>query len=128
MLVIDASAIVELLLLSPRGVRVRQRIVHEILHAPHLIYVEVAHSLRRLLLNGAITRKRAEEALNDLMSARFTLHEHRNLLPDIWRLRDSISAYDAAYVSLAEALRVPLITCDNKLARAHGHTAVVELI
>jgi predicted nucleic acid-binding protein len=50
------------------------------------------------------------------------------LLPRIWQLRDSASAYDAAYLALAEALDAPLLTCDGKLARSHGHTAKVELV
>lgn len=55
-------------------------------------------------------------------------HPHDALLLRIWALRDNVSAYDAAYVALAEALEAPLLTCDRRLARSIGHTARIELL
>ena len=128
MLVVDASATVELLLRSDLGASVQQRVRNAALQAPNLIHLEVIHTLRRLVLHRQISASRAEEALDDLAAADISVYPERDLLRDIWQLRDSLSAYDAAYVALAEVLRVPLVTCDNKVARAHGHSAMIELI
>lgn len=100
----------------------------ERLHAPHLIDIEVAQVLRRLLQRKEITDNRAEQAFEDGAQLVIERHPHPPLLARIWQLRDSLSAYDAAYVALAEALPAVLLTCDAKLARAHGHRARIELI
>lgn len=97
------------------------------LHAPHLLDVEVAQALRRLVQLGEIAPARAQQALDDHAALGIDRHSHEDLLPRVWQLRESISAYDAAYVALAEALEAPLLTCDAKLARSHGHRAKVEL-
>ncbi|HWD23638.1 MAG TPA: type II toxin-antitoxin system VapC family toxin [Burkholderiales bacterium] len=65
------------------------------------------------------------EDFRDLLIER---HAHADLLPRIWQLRESVSARDASYIALAEALDAPLVTCDAKLARSHGHSAQIELI
>jgi predicted nucleic acid-binding protein len=100
----------------------------ERMHAPHLLDVEVAQVLRRLAQRKEITVPRAEQALEDLAHLLIDRHEHQSLLPRIWQLRDSLSAYDGTYVALAEALSAPLLTCDGKLAGAHGHRATIELV
>lgn len=100
----------------------------EQLHAPHLIDVEVAQALRRLLLARQITLGRAQEAFEDFVLLAIERHTHRPLLGRIWALKASLSAYDATYVALAEALASPLLTCDGKLARTGGHVAQVELV
>jgi predicted nucleic acid-binding protein len=75
-----------------------------------------------------ITAARGKQALEDHVALHIKRAEHKDLLERVWSLRDSITAYDAAYVVLAEILDCPLITCDAKLARSHGHRARIELI
>jgi predicted nucleic acid-binding protein len=129
MIVLDASAAVDWLLQTAAGQRIEQRIYSkaESLHSPHLIDLEVAQVLRRLVLEETITARRASEAINDLGDLRITRYAHHVFLPRIWQHRNNFSAYDAAYVALAESLSVPLITRDNRLASAPGHHAKIEL-
>jgi predicted nucleic acid-binding protein len=72
--------------------------------------------------------KQARQALDDLNNLVIERHEHQTLMHRIWQLRDSLTAYDGAYVALAEALSAPLLTYDAKLAGAHGHRATIELV
>jgi predicted nucleic acid-binding protein len=88
------------------------------LHAPHLIDVEIAQAVRRLALAGLIDSKRGQEALSDLAAFSLQRYPHEPFLSRIWALRANFSAYDAAYVALAEALGAPLLTCDKRLATA----------
>jgi predicted nucleic acid-binding protein len=129
MVVIDASALIELLLRTPRSAQIAARLSAQNLtaHAPHLIDLEVTQALRRLIRLGKVTTAQAQQAIDDLQSAPIKRYAHRELLPLIWRMRDAISAYDASYIALAEALDAPLLTCDAKLA-AHGHAARIEVI
>jgi predicted nucleic acid-binding protein len=130
LIVLDASATLEWLLQTPRGVRVGSRIfsARENLHAPHLIDVELAQALRRFVAVHSLSVSRAEEALQDLTDLRVRRYPHTPFLPRIWSLRNNLTSYDALYVALAEALDAPLVTCDAKLAAAPGHRAVVEVI
>ncbi|MEA2825510.1 MAG: hypothetical protein QOF03_1992 [Alphaproteobacteria bacterium] len=100
----------------------------ELLHAPHLLDIEFIHVLRRLTQSGAIQQTSAQQALDDLADLRLIRHPHGQLLQRIWELRSSVSAYDAAYIALAEALDMPLLTCDAKLSRSHGHRAKIQLL
>jgi predicted nucleic acid-binding protein len=129
-IVVDASAVLELLLGTERAERVAARLLapDERLDAPHLLDIEVGQALHRLAQLNAITVLRAEEALADFASLVIERHAHRELLPRIWQLGDSLTAYDAAYVALAEALDAPVLTCDAKLGRAHGHRARIEVV
>jgi predicted nucleic acid-binding protein len=129
-IVVDASAVLELVLGTARGERVASRVLvpQERLDAPHLLDVEVGQALRRLVLLNSLTAARAGQALDDFASLAIERHAHRELLPRIWQLRESLTAYDGAYVALGEALEAPVLTCDTKLARAHGHRARIELI
>ena len=115
---------------SARAERVMARALDpaERLHAPHLLDVEVAQALRRLVQREEITPTRAQLALEDLTQIVIERHAHAPFLSRIWELRESLTAYDGAYVVLAEALRAPLLTCDGRPARAHGHRAKIELI
>jgi predicted nucleic acid-binding protein len=130
LIVLDASAAVELVLQTPRAERIAARALcpAERLHAPHLIDIEVAQAMRRLVQAKEIAATRADVALSDFEDLVIERHEHRPLFRRVWRLRTSLSAYDAAYVALAEALAAPMLTCDAKLARAHGHKAEIELV
>lgn len=130
MIVVDASALLEFLLQTSLGARVEARLFGEEdeLHAPHLLDVEVAQGLRRLVRTGEVSSGRAEEAIADLTDLDLHRHAHLDLLDRAWKLRDNISAYDAMYVALAEAIEAPIITCDRPLAKAPGHRARIEVI
>jgi predicted nucleic acid-binding protein len=129
-IVLDASAAVAWLLQTSMGARVAHRILssRETLHAPHLLDVEVTQVFRRQVAHGAITTSRAEEALQDLLDLRVSRYPHGLFLRRVWELRGNLTAYDALYVALAEALDATLLTCDGKLALAPGHHARVEVI
>jgi predicted nucleic acid-binding protein len=130
MTVIDASAALEVLLRTPSAEAIEQRLFAQPqpLHAPHLIDVEVAQVLRRYSAAGQITSDRGRAALSDFSDFPIHRYPHGILLPRIWELRNNLTAYDAAYVALAEALDEPLITRDEKLAGAPGHRARIELV
>jgi predicted nucleic acid-binding protein len=129
MIVLDASAAIDWLLQTLAGQHIEKRIYSrsETLHAPHLLDLEVTQVLRRLASQGVISAHRADEALRDLLDLRITRYPHQVLLPRIWQLRHNFSAYDAAYIVLAEKLRAALVTRDARLASASGHAAAVEL-
>ncbi len=130
MIVVDASALLEFLLQTSLGARVEARLFDEEaeLHAPHLLDVEIAQGLRRLVRTGEVSSARAQEAIADLTDLDLHRHAHLDFLGRAWKLRDNISAYDAMYVALAEAIEAPIVTCDSPLAKAPGHRARIEVI
>lgn len=130
MIVLDASAAIELLLATTVGRRVAAALSdpHETLVAPHLLDVEVAQVLRRLEAAKIVTPARAAAALSDLALLDVTRYGHDVLLDRIWQLRGNLTAYDAAYVALAEAAGARLLTCDAKIAAAPGHRATVLVV
>jgi predicted nucleic acid-binding protein len=130
MIVIDASAALEALLPTPRAPRIWTRILDpgETVHAPHLIDLEVAQVLRRHARAGQLSEHRCQAALNNWKDVTLVRHPHEDLLPRIWALRASLTAYDAAYVALAEVLSAPLLTHDIRLTGSHGHNAVIEFV
>jgi predicted nucleic acid-binding protein len=129
-IVVDASALLEFLLQTSIGVRVEARIFRDAdeLHAPHLVDVEVVQGLRRLVRMGEVSSGRADEAIVDLADLDLHRHPHVDLLARAWKLRDNVSAYDAMYVALAEAIEATIVTCDRPLAKAPGRRAQVEVI
>lgn len=129
MIVLDASAAVDWLLQTSAGRSIEKRIYsrNESLHAPHLLDLEVTQVLRRLALQGVVSVHRADEAVRDLLDLRITRYPHLVLLPRIWQLRHNFSAYDAAYIVLAEKLGAALVTRDARLASSPGHAASVEV-
>jgi predicted nucleic acid-binding protein len=129
-IVLDASAALEWLLQSPAGIKVDKRIfsVSESLHAPHLLDVEVAQVLRRYVREKLITAQRGREALEDLGDLQLNRYPHEFLIPRVWELRSTLTAYEAVYVALAELLDAALLTCDSRIASASGHSANVEVI
>jgi predicted nucleic acid-binding protein len=130
MIVLDASALVELLLGTDLGRSVGARIADPALglHTPHLADVEVTQALRRYAREGSLPTDSAAAALAELRSLDLERHSHEPLLDRVWALRANLTAYDAVYVALAEALAAPLLTCDARLARAPGLRARVELV
>jgi predicted nucleic acid-binding protein len=129
-IVVDASVILELLLRTPVADRLAERLLDpdESMQAPHLLDLEVAQVVRRYWVAGSLSGDRAGEALDDFQLLLIHRHSHEPLLSRVWELRHNLTAYDAAYVALAEALGAPLVTRDARLAAAPGHAAVVELI
>lgn len=130
MIVVDASALLEFLLQTPLGTRVEARILRDQdeLHAPHLVDVEVTQGLRRLVRTGEVLPERAAEVLADLADVDLRRHGHVDFLTRAWQLKDNITAYDAMYVALAEALDASLVTCDEPLSKAPEHRARIEWI
>jgi predicted nucleic acid-binding protein len=129
MIVLDASAAIDWLLQTPVGKKIERRIFsrNESLHAPHLLDLEVAQVLRRLVRHGAISEHRAEGAVRDLIDLRMNRYSHCLFLPRVWQLRENFSAYDAVYIALAENLNAALITRDARLAAGPGHRAAIEI-
>ena len=130
MIVLDASAAIEFVLGTPTGRRVRDRVAASgvSIHAPHLIDPEVAQVMRRKAALREISADRAKEALDDFADLRLSRYPHGPLLERAWELRERLTAYDAMYVVLAEALAAPLVTTDRRLARVRGLGARVELL
>ena len=130
MIVLDASAAIDWLLQTPAGQGIESRIYsrNESLHAPNLIDLEVGQVLRRLVHQVTVSAQRADQAIQDLLDLRVTRYPHFVFLRRIWQLRHNLSAYDAAYIALAEELGATLITRDSRLASSSGHTAVIELL
>lgn len=130
MIVLDASAAIELLLNTVIGERVGERLFAsgETLHAPHLLDVEVLHVVRRLCATGMLGDRRARQALADLADLPMTRYSHEGLTGRAWTMRASLTAYDAMYLALAEALDATVVTCDGRLGRAHGHQVRVEVV
>lgn len=120
----------EVLLRSQTGLEIEKRIFspQETLYAPHLLDLEVAQVLRRYCASGEMDAERGREAVRDLADIPINRYPHDVFLPRIWELRPNMTAYDAAYVALAETLPAPLLTRDTRLASAPGHAAIIELI
>jgi predicted nucleic acid-binding protein len=130
MIVLDASAVIALLLGTDAAEAVRSKISspNQTLHAPHLLDVEVGQVLRRYCLFEGLDADRGELALQDLLALDIHRYGHEAMLARIWELRANLTAYDAAYIALAEVLDAPLLTLDARLARSSGHAARVALL
>jgi predicted nucleic acid-binding protein len=128
-MVLDASAAIDWLLQTAAGQEIENRIYSraESLHAPHLLDLEAAQVLRRLVREGAVSAPRADQAIQDLQDLRVTRYPHFIFLSHICRLRDNFSAYDAAYIALTEKLGATLITRDARLASASARRVSIEL-
>jgi len=127
MIVIDASAVLELLLRTPTAAQVEELILsmNGNIHAPHLLDLEVAQVLRRYCAAGNMTLERAQEALMDLENLAIIRYSHSHFMDRIWALQSSVTAYDAVYLALAEFLSAPLLTRDTRLESVPGHNANV---
>ncbi len=129
MIVVDASVIVTALADDgDDGDWARGRLRDERLIAPHLIDLEVASAWRRLAAAGGLDERRAQLALEDLGALRMERVPHAPLLSRCWELRRSLTVYDAAYVALAEVLKVTLLTADARLAAASGVRCEIDLV
>ena len=133
MIVIDASAAIEWVLQTRKGADVEARIFRKRgdsarLHAPDLLDVEVAQVLRKHAAKGLVSEGRGQTALQDFLQIPLRRYPHEFLLERVWALRKNLTAYDAVYVALAEALDMPLLTCDANLGGAPGHRARIDLV
>jgi predicted nucleic acid-binding protein len=129
-IILDASAAIEWLLRTQTGIKIDKRIFSPQvpLHALHLLDVDVAQVLRRYVRDKTITAQRGQESLEDLGDLPLNRYPHDFLIPRVWELRATLTAYDAIYVALAELLDAPLLTCDGRIASARGHHANVDVI
>jgi predicted nucleic acid-binding protein len=126
--VIDASAVVAALVDGgPDGQWVQTELTREDLAAPHLMPVEVANVLRRAVLAGDLSADVAALAHQDLVRLRVELFPYEPHAPRVWDLRANLTAYDAWYVALAEALGVEIVTLDRRVAGAIGPTCGFRL-
>ena len=129
MIVVDASAVLELLLATDTGRSVARRIRGpESLSAPQLLIIECIQVIRRGVRHGDIEAGLGTVLVTDLLALDIELYDHSLLATRCWELRDNLTAYDAAYVALSELLDATLVTTDGKLAGAPGNDATIELI
>jgi predicted nucleic acid-binding protein len=127
LIVLDTSAVIAALVATPANPLLLDRVETSTdLHAPHLIDVEFLHALRSLLRKGQVTADRAQAARDDYRELGLTRYPHIALVDRIWELRENLSAYDAAFVALSEALGAPLVTVNHRLAGSTGHQAAIE--
>ncbi len=127
MIVLDASTVVELLTNGPSAASLRQEMAGsgEAFIVPHLIDLEVVSAFRNMVAGQRIDSHRSEQVLTGLVALPAERYSHLPLLGRIWELRHNFTAYDAAYISLAELTNATLYTCDSKLLK--GHRAKVVL-
>ena len=128
MIVVDTSAVLAALAGRPADERLAARLAGDPdLHAPHLIDVEIIHALRGLVAGGHVTEDRAADVRSDFADLSIVRYPHHPLADRMWELRHNLTAYDAAFVALSEALRTPLITCDARLASTGARGTRIEL-
>ena len=129
MLVVDASVLAPVVAdAGDDGRWARQRLRGEVVIGPDLLRVEVSSVLRRHADNGALTPEQADAAIDDLLAFPITVYPTTPLLRRVWELRPNVTAYDACYVALAEAVGRPLLTADRRLANAPGIRCAVEVL
>ncbi|MGB3410775.1 MAG: type II toxin-antitoxin system VapC family toxin [Microthrixaceae bacterium] len=129
MLVVDASVLAPVVAdAGSDGQRFRERLRGETVVGPDLLRVEVASVLRRHAGNGSLTQPQADAAIDDLLAFPITVYPAAPLLSRIWELRPNVTVYGGSYVALAEALEIPLLTADRRLANAPGLRCAFELV
>lgn len=130
MIVCDASVVLQILLRMPaaKAVEDRLRTPGEEMHAPHLIDLEILHVLRRYAATYPANDADYRRAVVEWLAFPVSRHSHDVYASRIWALRHNLSAYDAAYVALAEGLRAPLLTRDQHLFGSTGHRAQIEYL
>ena len=130
MIVVDASAVVEYLLGSPLGQDVREHIAPSSARVatPALLDIEVAQAVRGCYLGGLLEEARANKSIEHLANLNVARWPNAPLLPRVWSLRHNFTAYDAAYVALAESLDATLLTCDAALADNPAAGCNVQLV
>jgi len=128
LIVLDTSALVATLVArKPYSDLVTRVASSGSLHCPHHVDIEFLSALRGLVLGGRLTPDRAADARQDFASLRVLRYPIRSVADRAWDMRNAVTAYDACFLALAEALKCSLVTCDSRLAAANGHRASVEL-
>jgi predicted nucleic acid-binding protein len=128
-IVVDCSALVDALTGVADASELRTRLASEEIHAPSLLDFEIVSALRGLAIAGRLSETRAQDVLTDFEDLAIRRWPSADALRRrAFELRNNISAYDAAYVALAEALDCTLLTRDARLARTDGHHAQIELL
>ena len=127
MIVLDASAVIDVLVGEPSETLAARLAGEAVMHAPHLLDTEVLHVLRRLEQRGTLTGDQVATALQLFGLLEIDRYPHVPLSPRVWELRSELSAYDATYVALAEALEATLVTTDQRVAGANGLRADIEV-
>jgi predicted nucleic acid-binding protein len=129
MIVVDASAVIEVLMCTALGRRIEDRLFggDELLNAPHLLDVEVLQVVRSLLLAGSLTESAALQKLSDLQQMDVVRHAHVDLVQRSFVLRHNLTAYDAVYLALAERLAATLVTCDRAFEKVPDCRVAVEV-
>lgn len=125
MIVLDASAAVLGLL---RDGEAREALATEAVVCPHLIDAEVVHALRGQVLRRVLKEPIAAEVIEIWTRLGLERAGVSGLLPRVWELRENLSAYDAIYVALAEAVGAPLVTADGRLGRAPGPRCTITVV
>lgn len=125
MIVLDASAALSALFDDGPA---RRMMTVELLHAPHLIDSEVASALRRRVAAGELSSDDGRRVLHVWSGLGVTRYGVNVLLRRVWELRENLSAYDAGYVALAEALDCTLVTADRRLSRAPGPRCPITVV
>ncbi len=125
MIVVDASAALSALFNDGRA---RRLLATEPLHTPHLVDAEVVNGLRRKRSAHEISQQQADTCLTTWRRLGVTRYPIVGLLDRVWELRDNLSAYDACYVALAEALACSLLTADGRLTRAAGPRCPITVV
>ena len=130
MIVLDASAALELLLNTATGRLITREISSReaTLHAPHLIDLEIIQVLRRYVLSTEIPETRAVVAINHWLQLDVTRYPHEPFLSNVWQYRNNLTAYDAAYIALAKVLNASLVTCDRALADITESDRTIKVI
>lgn len=129
MIVVDASAVLEVLLRTDRAEAVEEELFGgATLHAPHLLDLEVTRALRRYQWVGDLRSERARQAMALYLELGIERYPHDAFLPRVWQLGEDVNPCDGLYLALAEALEAPLVTTDPKLAGLPGHTAEVRVV
>ena len=128
MLVVDTSAVLEAVVARNPAPGLIERLGQDgDLHAPHLIDTEVLHALRTMTMHRQLSEDRATDGRTDFAELTLIRYPHEPLNDRVWELRHNLTAYDATFVALAEALDAPLITCDARLAATRDHQAQIEV-
>ena len=125
MIVLDASAAVSALLNVGQA---RTSLADEAVHVPHLIDAEIAHALQRQVLGRSLAAADGWAALDTWRRLGVVRHSISGLLDRVWELRENVSAYDASYLALAEALGCALLTADGRLGRVPGLRCAVTVV
>lgn len=127
MLVVDTSAVI-VALADAEHPAAEALATDGDLHAPHLLDVEFQHVLARMLRTGKLTAEASATLRGNFADLAISRYPHVPLADRMWKLRHNLTAYDASFVALAETLGVPLVTADQRLARAPAHRATVRVV